>query len=264
MGIRQAGWSLVAGGLLAVAGSAAAAPALQIHVEGALAKAPTSTPCTLNAPGYNECEVIGDAGGSSSPWGIPSVAGGWAVAPGFAQDGSFNNALGTSGWHMSYLWLTEAANVNFFYYVGSGDALNHNQFQIFDGSAWQTVFDTYTSALGASATYALAAGWVPFRYLASIGQSYERYVTNDGSGGNPDPNDDAPGYFLGCDPYQVSGPWTNTCATAYIGLTDRPERSAPDHDYQDLGVRISVPEPGSLALVGVGLLGLAGLRRRAR
>jgi hypothetical protein len=37
-----------------------------------------------------------------------------------------------------------------------------------------------------------------------------------------------------------------------------------DHDYEDLVVRMSaVPEPGTLFLLGAGLLGMAGIRRKA-
>jgi hypothetical protein len=51
----------------------------------------------------------------------------------------------------------------------------------------------------------------------------------------------------------------------HAGLTDRHGETG-DHDFQDFGVRISViPEPGSIALIGAALVGLAGLRpRRAK
>ena len=87
-----------------------------------------------------------------------------------------------------------------------------------------------------------------------------------GAMGNPPDESPFPGYFLGCDPYLATGPFQTTCeSAAYIGLADRPRINAAgdvlDHDYQDMVIRV-IPEPGSLLLLGAGLIALAGLRRR--
>src|SRR5690606_39902099 len=47
----------------------------------------------------------------------------------------------------------------------------------------------------------------------------------------------------------------------FIGAEDLP-MSRSDKDYNDMVIRVSVPEPGSLMLLGVGLLSLAGVHRR--
>jgi hypothetical protein len=50
---------------------------------------------------------------------------------------------------------------------------------------------------------------------------------------------------------------------AYIGLADH-DYPEGDHDFQDLTVQVSVPEPESVALLGAGLAGIGLLRRRRR
>lgn len=252
-------------------GAAQAVPMLQIVDGAGVGKVgPVNTPCTLNAPGYNECEVTGDAGGTvypgstAAPGGVPSALGGWPNGPGFAADGSFNDpagapAMGTSGWHASYLNLSQSSNIGF-QYMGDGNASNHNQFEVFVGGAWTLLFDN-NQANNPNQTFFFNAGYVPFRYLASIGTAGADTFTNDGTN-NPDPDVLRGGYFLGVDPYLATAAFQNSGAAVYAGLSDGGLAVGMDHDYQDLGVRITVPEPGSIFLLGGGLLGLAGLRKR--
>lgn len=234
-------------------------------------------------------EHTGDPGGSAYPWvngasgpgaGVPwqsrdeggGITGGWPTGAGMSADPSFQPNWGTSGWYGSYLRLDAPKDVTF-QYMGQGDSALANSFQVDLGSGFFTVFDQNTAPCGASGaaapvfptctagvnefTYQLAAGYVPFRFVTGNGVN----LTNDGAGGNPTDITNSPGYFLGLDPYQTTGPHQTTGVAVYAGLTDLP--AIGDHDFQDMGVRIStVPEPGTLALLGLTIGGFALRRRR--
>lgn len=231
-------------------------------------------------------EAIGDNGGTHYPSapsavpvagaGLPTINGGWPSAPGFAVDtglppGAGN--LGISGWDQSYLNLTEAANVTF-QFMGKGDSIDHNQFQLYLGGVWTTIFDTKSgngtcgasgsfpvidcSPAGSSVTEFLTAGLIPFRFQ---NLTTPATATNNGTG---NPADIQGSFFLGIDPYLASGAFQNVGTAAYAGFTDLAcTGAACDHDYEDMIVRASVPEPGTVFLLGIGMLGVASsLRRR--
>jgi hypothetical protein len=247
-------------------------------------------------------EVTGDPGGTNynvpagtlNGPGLPTALGNWPdTAPngnGFAQDSSFNNSVGISGYHTAYLFLSESANVTF-QFMGKGDASQANTFLLdrnSDGDyadAGERMFlggtTTACPMLGGktpvcdqtaggfavqnqyTAFVNVAAGGdrIKFAYLTGNGVLLE----NSGAGnGNPDPHtSQLPGYFLGMDPYLATAPYQTRGNAVYAGLTDLPDPG--DHDFQDLGVRISVvPEPGSMALVLAACLGLAVSQRRNR
>jgi len=237
-------------------------------------------------------EAIGDPGGSAlyptTPGqvpgaGLPTVLGGWPTpAPGFAPDSSYppgvGGAVGISGYDGSYLKLDQAGDVTF-QFLGKGDAANHDIFQLYIGNAWATIFDNRSSPTtgvsgtppqytGYSVTHFLAAGLIPFQFV-NLDAGFT--VGNVGSTGKAtDPNDnpnihdnpDKAHFFLGVDPYLAKDKFDTSGTAVFAGLTDLGFVAAGDHDYEDLVVRISVPEPGILALLMAGLLGFGVLRRR--
>lgn len=233
-------------------------------------------------------EVIGDAGGSVYPWaGAAGVGAGapsttttpnpWPTGPGFAADPSFAGS-GMSGYDTSYLWLSKSADVTF-QFMGGGNSSYSNRFfvngvQLFQDIPGAAVTNPCAVALGATTpsciagvnqftipiTVAAGGGYVPFWFVT--GADSPVTVTNNGLGNLNDASG-LPGYMLGVDPYQAAAPYQLFGTTVYAALSDRSRAHEFDHDYSDMGVRISVvPEPGTVALLGLGLLAMAGLRRR--
>ncbi|MDP3902374.1 MAG: PEP-CTERM sorting domain-containing protein [Methylococcaceae bacterium] len=238
-------------------------------------------------------EASGDNGGSSLPSnpGLPTVLGGWQGDT--TMDTELGYGLGISGFDEAYLILNEAADVTF-QFMGAGDSSFTNSFWINPTKtvslpgAWIRLFEDNNGATGSTTPCTVASGTTApsctpgvnqFTRHFDAGYVYFAYdingvpataagpfaVENDGS---HNPADSAgPGFFLGVDPYLAIGPYDTSGKAVYAGLADQIREDAQgntlDHDYQDMGVRISVaPEPGSFVLLSAGLLAFVALRRR--
>ena len=188
-----------------------------------------------------------------------------------------------TGFHAAYLNLTEAATLTF-QYMGSGNAVNTNQFGIDRNDDGILQASEYIFQSGTTTACRMNGGVVPqcdkigigfgenqFSESFGPGQIHFLFKTqfgetldNTGKGlGNPDTALGVhTGYFLGVDPYIATGQFQTSGSAVYAGLTDLP--ASTDHDYQDLGVRISIPEPSGLALVMAAFGGLLVAQRRVK
>ncbi|MEI6147404.1 MAG: PEP-CTERM sorting domain-containing protein [Methylococcales bacterium] len=265
-------------GLLALTGSINVANANLLEIVNGSGGIPNpSSQEAIGDPGGTNYTNAPTTGASAGP-GMPSNLGNWPSSTNFAADSSFGGNLGITGYDGSYLKLDQAGMVTF-EFMGKGDAGDHDIFQLWLNGAWTTIWDNQSSSNGTCGV----TGTTP--NCPYSGSSFSTFIdpttstfgnnliafqfknlttggltSNDGIN-NIKENANGPAYFLGVDPYLTSNQYQTSGSAVYAGLTDLPGNT--DHDYDDLTVRVSVPEPSDLLLLSAGLLGLGFMRRRS-
>ena len=169
-----------------------------------------------------------------------------------------NIPAGTEGYGGMYLELTDPGAPVTFVMMGHGDAGFDNEFKmVIPGCLDWTNAGT---PIGTTATCVLIPSvdnLVPFEFVTPNG-----IVANDGAS-NKIPTLTGPVNTPNFGLFDVSQTALNQGRAFWIGLADGNfGNPGTDDDFQDMVIRVSVPEPGTLLLLSGALIALGSLRRR--
>ena len=228
-----------------VARSFVLATAMSLGFVGVASASPT---LSINPTGNTPDTWLAEPG-QSVPTGTPGWVGGTLLAD---KSGFFTFTFGPPGLvpgngtgHGNSSFINE-------FWVGANEAAAELAGNVFCTQPGDASCGGVASNVGDLFTVFLTAGLVPFGF------------TYDQSGGNHTlvngQRDDTNGAYIVNTSLDslFAGPST----FALIGLSDN--AFPVDSDFQDLTVGVTVPEPASLAVFGISLIGLAGIRRRRR